>query len=211
MEVEEKEEEYLQPGMRNPTKESQILLWTWKVLNEVTTTDYDLYLKDGTVLCRLMNSVCPGSVQGELKYCNNKERTKNIGLFLKAAEKYGVDKKLLFEIDDLLLLRHIPKVTRCIFTLGKLAAEDDSYRGPLLGEEPYEGVGSKGRHRGCLPLGDDIYVAHISVDKITETLLKPEVKEKKRISLFNFWTAPEDTITVFALSTLRFSYDNDPA
>lgn len=37
-------------------RESQIKLWIWKVLNEISELDYDQYLRDGVVLCRYLIS-----------------------------------------------------------------------------------------------------------------------------------------------------------
>lgn len=36
-------------------RESQVLLWIWKVLDEVSEFDYDQYLRDGVVLCRYIS------------------------------------------------------------------------------------------------------------------------------------------------------------
>ena len=71
-----------------------------------------------------MNYIKPNSVPGEIKSGGNiKQKRQNIEKFLKALKDYGVPKELLFEVDDLLLLRNLPKVTRCMFALGKLVSE----------------------------------------------------------------------------------------
>lgn len=70
---------------------------------------------------RLMNAIKPGSITGEIKSGTDfKTKRHNIEKFLKACQSYGVEKQLLFEVDDLLLMQNIPKVTRCLFALGKL-------------------------------------------------------------------------------------------
>lgn len=166
-------EDDLQPHQRDNTKESQILMWIWNCLEMVSSLDYDQFLKDGVALCRLMNHLRPGSVT--LEEVNSgtdaRQKRRNIELFLRAAKNYGVPERLLFEPDDLLFMRHLPKVTRCIFALGKLVDDDSSYTGPKLGEEPYEPVNAAaGRRRGGMPLGDDIYVAHVSVREVIQRL-----------------------------------------
>lgn len=180
----------LEPHQRDRAKESQILLWIWNVLDEVNMTDYDLYLRDGIILCRLIDAIKPGSIQGKLASATNKDKRRNIEWFLRSCEAYGVPTEVLFEPEDLLFMRHMPRVTRCLFALGKKVDEDPSYNGPGIGHEPYEPVGKAGRRRGGLPLGDDIYVAHIKVDQITNMLPIEgrQVREaiKRTISLYGF-------------------------
>ncbi|GBO16052.1 hypothetical protein AVEN_139486-1 [Araneus ventricosus] len=69
-----------------------------------------------------MNYIKPNSIPGEIKNGNLKQKRENIVKFLKAMENYGVPKEYLFQPDDLLLLRNIPNVTRCLFKLGRLRA-----------------------------------------------------------------------------------------
>lgn len=172
-EIEQKEwEDNLERHQRDSTKESQILMWIWNCLEIVSTLDYEQFLKDGVALCKLMNHIKPGSITEEVSAGEGiRQRRRNIELFLRAAEQYGVPKHLLFKPEDLLLLQHLPRVTRCIFALGKLVDEDEVYSGTKLGEEPYEPVNqAAGRRRGGMPLGDDIYVAHVNVRNVIQRL-----------------------------------------
>lgn len=177
--VKQKEwEDDLQPHQRDNTKESQILIWIWNCLEMVSCLDYDQFLKDGVALCKLMNHVRPGSVNMEEVSSGNdfRQKRRNIELFLRAAKSYGVEERLLFQPEDLLFLRHLPRVTRCIYALGKLVDQDSGYSGPKLGEEPYDPVNAAaGRRRGGMPIGDDIYVAHVNVRDVIRRL--PSVTE----------------------------------
>lgn len=66
-----------------------------------------------------MNYIKPNSIPGDIKSGGDlKQKRQNIVKFLKALQDYGMPKDLLFEPDDLLLLRNLPKVTRCMFALG---------------------------------------------------------------------------------------------
>ena len=95
-------------------KESQILLWCWKVLDEVPVYYYDHYLWDGSVLCRMMNAIRKGSISGIIDPAEHlHEKRVNIEKFLSAAASYGVHQSKLFGLLDLLLLQNIPKVTAC--------------------------------------------------------------------------------------------------
>lgn len=68
-----------------------------------------------------MNAIKPGSITGDIiPGTEFKQKRKNIERFLEACSSYGVSKDMLFAVDDLLLLQNIPKVTRCLFALGKL-------------------------------------------------------------------------------------------
>ncbi|XP_054166640.1 muscle-specific protein 20-like, partial [Oppia nitens] len=147
------------------TRESQVLLWIWNILQEISEYDYEQYLRDGVVLCRLMNAVNKGSIPEPIVAGdNNKQKRLNIENFLKSCTTYGVSSDMLFNVDDLLLLQNIPKVTRCIFALGKLASE--KFDGPELGDEPYEPLDPKSLRRAGMPFGDDIYVAHVNTKDI---------------------------------------------
>lgn len=186
MKEEQEFQDLLEAHHRDPAKESQILLWVWHALDEISCLDIDQYLRDGAIICRLMNVIKPNSIKGELKTDTMKDKRHNIDRFLAACAAYGVPKYMLFKTDDLLYLQHFPRVTRCLFALGKQVEEDEDYDGVELGEAPYESVGKSGYRRGGLPLGDDILVAHISIGKITTALLTPPKEEKKKISLYNF-------------------------
>ncbi|KFM58727.1 Muscle-specific protein 20, partial [Stegodyphus mimosarum] len=167
----------LLPHERDNTKESQILLWIWNCLGENSCFDFDQYVRDGVLFCRLMNYIKAGSIPGEIKTGGNlKHKRENIVKFLKAVKDYGIPKELLFEPEDLLLLRNLPKVTRCLFELGKLSEKDSSFKGPYLGPEPYEAANKSGRRRGGLPVGDDIYIAHVKLDNVIKQLHTPPKK-----------------------------------
>ncbi|XP_054715221.1 muscle-specific protein 20-like [Uloborus diversus] len=167
----------LLPHERDNTKESQILLWIWNCLGENSCFDFDQYVRDGVLFCRLMNYIKPNSVPGQIVSGGNlRQKRDNINKFLKAVQAYGVSKELLFEPDDLLLLRNLPKVTRCMFALGKKAEADSSFKGPYLGDEPYEAANKSGRRRGGLPVGDDIYIAHVKLENVIKQLHTPPKK-----------------------------------
>jgi len=167
----------LLPHERDNTKESQILLWIWNCLGENSCFDFDQYVRDGVLFCRLMNYIKPNSIPGEIKAGGKlKQKRDNIAKFLKSCQNYGIPKEYLFEPDDLLLLRNLPKVTRCLFKLGKVSEEDNSFNGPYLGDEPYEAANKSGRRRGGLPVGDDIYIAHVSLENVIKQLHTPPKK-----------------------------------
>lgn len=49
---------------RNKEQESEVLNWIYEVLGEkVPSGQYEDILKDGIVLCKLINKIAPGSVK----------------------------------------------------------------------------------------------------------------------------------------------------
>lgn len=101
-----------------------------------------------------MNAIKEGSVGGEASPGENiKHKRKNIERFLAAASAYGVPNEKLFAVDDLLLLQNLPRVTTCIFELGKLAEADRGFSGPQLGDLPYEPIDPKTKRRAGMPEG----------------------------------------------------------
>jgi len=131
------EPETLEPHMRDSIKESEVLIWIYNMIDEVARVDYEFFLKDGCMLCKLMNRIVPGSIP-EISRDQPKSKQTNVANFLKAAEAYGVAKAKLFFPEDLLQLRHVPRVTRCLYALAKQVREDPSTapETPALGDEP---------------------------------------------------------------------------
>ena len=73
-----------------------------------------------------MNRIQPGCIpEEEITWEGARSKQKNIAMFLEAIENYGVPKAKLFHMEDLLQLRHIPRVTRCIYALAKLVISLD--------------------------------------------------------------------------------------
>ena len=90
--------------------------------------DFEFVLKDGTILCRLMNKIQPNSVKKFREtvthlltvnipplHCTVLQGTpfmlmENIQAFLAAAQRYGVPAEELFQTADLFERRNIPQV-----------------------------------------------------------------------------------------------------
>lgn len=83
-----------------------------------------------------MNAIKKGSVAQVTNGENMKLKRHNISQFLRGARSYGVSAEKLFHVEDLLLLTNVPRVTECLFELGRLANGDSNFAGPYLGEAP---------------------------------------------------------------------------
>ncbi|XP_042878200.1 myophilin-like [Penaeus japonicus] len=133
------EPDVLEPHMRDTIKENDILIWIYNMIDEAARVDFEFFLKDGCILCKLMNRIKPGCIPEEtITWEGARSKQKNIKNFLEQAEAYGVPKEKLFHPEDLLHLRNVPRVTRCIYALAKLVAQDPNMGDdcPKLGDEP---------------------------------------------------------------------------
>ncbi|XP_053781804.1 LOW QUALITY PROTEIN: calponin-2-like [Desmodus rotundus] len=85
----------------DPEKEEELRLWIEGLMGTSIGPNFQESLKDGAILCTLMNKLQPGSVAGirvsQRKFC----QIDNLSKFIKAMENYGVKKEVLFEPSDL--------------------------------------------------------------------------------------------------------------
>ena len=103
--------------------------------------DYDVWISDGIVIGKILQSVMFNSIPVDMvektsAVQKNDKKSKNnsitslekaaiedrIKTLLKYLKKYGVPEQYLFKIDDLTEMTNIPKVTRCIAMLGKMVS-----------------------------------------------------------------------------------------
>jgi len=99
-------------------------------------------LKDGVLLCELINALHPGSVKkinrvqgGAFKQFKDME---NISNFLKAIQSYGVKENDLFQTANLTDKRNgMAHVLCCLHAVGR-AAQKNGFTGPTLGPKESE-------------------------------------------------------------------------
>uniref|UniRef100_A0A4W5KPQ6 Transgelin n=2 Tax=Hucho hucho TaxID=62062 RepID=A0A4W5KPQ6_9TELE len=100
---------------------------------EAGKTGWQNWLKDGCVLCELINSLSSGNkpirkIQSSGMAFKQMEQ---ISQFLNAAEKYGITKTDMFQTVDLWEGKDLAAVQRTLMALGSLAVtrDDGTYRG----------------------------------------------------------------------------------
>uniref|UniRef100_A0A4W5NLG7 Transgelin n=1 Tax=Hucho hucho TaxID=62062 RepID=A0A4W5NLG7_9TELE len=100
---------------------------------EAGKTGWQNWLKDGCVLCELINSLSSGNkpirkIQSSGMAFKQMEQ---ISQFLNAAEKYGISKTDMFQTVDLWEGKDLAAVQRTLMALGNLAVtrDDGTYRG----------------------------------------------------------------------------------
>ncbi|KAL8562209.1 hypothetical protein ACOMHN_005194 [Nucella lapillus] len=94
-------------------------------------------LKDGLVLCKLINTLQAGSVQKVNTKTANFFMIENIGKFLNACEKYGMSKNDLFHTAALFEKTNMTQVVNTIHSLGRIA-QKKGFAGPKLGVKESE-------------------------------------------------------------------------
>lgn len=80
---------------------------------------YDDALKDGIILCKLMQKLKPGSIGKITQKGTAFALRENIEQFQKAARAYGVPDNELFQTVDLFEKKNIAQVTLAIHAIGR--------------------------------------------------------------------------------------------
>ncbi|KAK6168412.1 hypothetical protein SNE40_020951 [Patella caerulea] len=95
--------------------------------------NFRLALKDGVVLCELMNAIQPNSIKRINTSSMPFKQMENINNFLSAIENYGVKKLDCFQTNDLYEKnQNMTQVVNTLHALGR-AAQKNGYSGPSLG------------------------------------------------------------------------------
>lgn len=127
-------------AQRDPELENQALDWVEANLGQKIdrSKPYEDVLKDGIILCNLMNKLMPGCIKKIDMKGGGFALMQNIERFQVAAKDYGVPIREVFQTVDLWERKNIPQVTLCIHALGRVAQTRDDYRGPILGPKMAE-------------------------------------------------------------------------
>ncbi|XP_059085964.1 uncharacterized protein LOC131882732 isoform X2 [Tigriopus californicus] len=111
-------------SQRDTVLENKVLKWIMSVINEEPNTDYDHFIQDGSVLSKVMTSIVFNSVPMEdidQSWGSNPAHDR-VTAVIREIRRYGVVD--VFEPQDLIEMKNIPKVTKCLAQLSKLAASD---------------------------------------------------------------------------------------
>jgi len=116
-------------------KEAEVMDWIEAVTGKPfpNKQNFQESLKDGTVLCELINKIQPGAIpkvnKGRLAFM----QMENIGYFLEAAEKMGLKKHDSFRTVDLYEDKNIPQVIQSLYIFGSVVQKIPSFHGPSIG------------------------------------------------------------------------------
>ncbi|KAM3918920.1 transgelin-2 [Leptodactylus fuscus] len=88
---------------------------------EAGKAGFQKWLKDGTILCHLINSLAPNSVAKIQSSTMAFKQMEQVSQFLKACERYGIAATDLFQTVDLWEGKDMASVQRTLMNLGGLA------------------------------------------------------------------------------------------
>ena len=127
-------------GKRSPEMEKEAQEWIEAILGKKFPPNelFEDVLKDGQVLCELMNKISPGSVSKINSSGGQFKMMENINIFQKALKDYGVDDVDVFQTVDLWEKKDIAQVVTTLFALGRTTYKHPEWKGPYLGPKPSE-------------------------------------------------------------------------
>ncbi|XP_076653395.1 muscle-specific protein 20 transgelin [Halictus rubicundus] len=125
---------------RNPEQEREAKEWIESILGQKFPQGetFEDVLKDGQVLCHLMNKISPGSITKINSSGGQFKMMENINAFQKALKDYGVDDVDVFQTVDLWEKKDIAQVITTLFALGRTTYKHPEWKGPYLGPKPSE-------------------------------------------------------------------------
>lgn len=114
-------------------EKSELMQWISTIVGEpLGTGDFGDILRDGVVLCKLMNRIKPGSC----KYTVSRQpfmQMENINSFLDAAREIGVPGHDLFQSIDLFERKNLKQVEICLYAVSRHAQRSQLFGGPFVG------------------------------------------------------------------------------
>ncbi|XP_076146001.1 calponin-1-like [Alosa pseudoharengus] len=109
-------------GKYDPLKEEQLRLWIQEVTGRRVGDNFMESLKDGVLLCELINKLQPGSVRKiNNSATQNWHQLENIGNFVRAITEYGLKPHDIFEANDLFENTNYTQVQSTLITLAGVA------------------------------------------------------------------------------------------
>ena len=123
---------------RDPEQDKEAQEWIEAILEWKFPAgqSYEDVLKDGVVICKLINKIAPGSVSKINEGGATFKLMENIQNFQKALKAYGVPDIDVFQTVDLFEKKDISQVTNTFFALGRAVWKDPKWTGPKLGPKP---------------------------------------------------------------------------
>ncbi|XP_055624875.1 muscle-specific protein 20 [Toxorhynchites rutilus septentrionalis] len=125
-------------GKRDLEKDKEAQRWIEEVMEEKFPAGvlYEDALRDGYILCKLINKLAPGSIAKINTSGTQFKMMENINMFQNAIKKYGVPDLDVFQTVDLYEKKDIAQVTSSIFALARACYKHPEFTGPYLGPKP---------------------------------------------------------------------------
>ena len=122
----------------SPERAQECITWVEELTGQQLGNIRDQFhfaemLKDGVMLCNLINALQPGSVKKINTLKTSFKQRENIEMYLKACATYGLKEQDLFQVNDLFETKNPHLVVDNIYALGGIA-QMKSWTGPALGK-----------------------------------------------------------------------------
>ncbi|KAG1931471.1 calponin-1 [Pimephales promelas] len=111
----------------DPQKEEELRMWISEVTGRKLPENFMEGLKDGVVLCELINILQPGSIRKINNSPQNWHQLENIGNFVRAIQDYGMRPDDIFEANDLFENVNHTQVQSTLITLAGMAKSKGFY------------------------------------------------------------------------------------
>ncbi|XP_023014236.1 muscle-specific protein 20 transgelin [Leptinotarsa decemlineata] len=123
---------------RDPQQDKEAQEWIETILGAKFPPGelYEDVIRDGTVLCQVINKLAPGSVPKINTSGGQFKMMENINNFQAAIKAYGVADIDVFQTVDLWEKKDIAQVTNTLFALGRETYRHAEWKGPYLGPKP---------------------------------------------------------------------------
>uniref|UniRef100_A0A8C6XUU2 Calponin n=1 Tax=Naja naja TaxID=35670 RepID=A0A8C6XUU2_NAJNA len=105
----------------DPQRELELRQWIEEATGKRIGDNFMESLKDGVILCELINRLQPGSVRKVNESTQNWHQLENIGNFIKAITRYGVKPHDIFEANDLFENTNHTQVQSTLIALASMA------------------------------------------------------------------------------------------
>ncbi|MCJ8728557.1 hypothetical protein PDJAM_G00005870 [Pangasius djambal] len=102
-------------------KEEELRFWIEEVTGMPIGDNFQKGLKDGVILCELMNKLQPGSIKKINHSQLNWHKLENLGNFIKAILTYGLKPNDIFEANDLFENGNMTQVQTTLLALASMA------------------------------------------------------------------------------------------
>ncbi|XP_061097951.1 calponin-2-like [Conger conger] len=105
----------------DPRREEELRLWIEEVTGSAIGDDFQKGLKNGSILCALINKLQPGSVRKVSQSSQNWHQLENLSNFIKAITAYGLKPLDIFEANDLFESGNMTQVQTTLLALAGMA------------------------------------------------------------------------------------------
>uniref|UniRef100_A0A8B9K451 Calponin-homology (CH) domain-containing protein n=1 Tax=Astyanax mexicanus TaxID=7994 RepID=A0A8B9K451_ASTMX len=101
-------------------KEEELRYWIEEVTGMPIGENFQMGLKDGVILCELINKLQPGSIKKINHSKLNWHKLENLGNFIKAILAYGLKPNDIFEANDLFESGNLTQVQTTLLALASM-------------------------------------------------------------------------------------------